>query len=68
MTEILGRIVSGIVEEVFVRLCRGSGRRILQFCGVRKPDHVASFFLGLTLWILLACAIAGYAAHSHQAV
>ncbi len=65
MSEIFGRIVLGIVQGLFELFCQWTGRSILQFCGVKKPNYVASFFLGLTVWTVLACALADYAARSH---
>jgi hypothetical protein len=61
MSEIVGRILLGIIEGFFEFLCHGTGQRILQFLGIKKQNYLASFFLGLVVWISLACALAGFA-------
>ena len=57
MAEISGRMILAIVETLTELFCVAVGRHILQFCGVRNSSHLASFFVGLIIWLLLACAL-----------
>jgi hypothetical protein len=61
MADIIGRILAGIVESLFELLCQGTGRRILQLCGNRKPSTTAAFLVGLAVWIVIACVLASFA-------
>jgi len=61
MAEIAGRMILAIVEALTELFCVAVGRYILQFFGVRKSSHLASFFVGLIIWLFLACALVAIA-------
>jgi hypothetical protein len=58
MAEIFGRILLGIVEGLFELLFEHTGRSTLSLFGV-KTRPIGNLLLGLLVWMVLGCALAG---------